>query len=120
MYIYIMQCTCVLHPLGTKYRYAKQWGIHCVSAQWFHDSVEAGYSMLEVDYDVDREQGGEAGEKEDGDEGETARGTGRKRYVCSVDNDKWIPSFIAMCIVIPKVHCTPFSIMNRVLCMCEV
>ena len=72
---------CMLHSLGMKYRYAKQWGIHCVSAQWFHDSVEAGYSMPEVDYDVDREQGGEAGEKEDGNEGETARGTGRKRYV---------------------------------------
>ena len=71
-----MQCTCVLHSLGTKYRYAKQWGIHCVSAQWFHDSVEAGYSMPEGDYDVDKEQG------EAGEEGrENSRGTSRKRYM---------------------------------------
>ena len=61
-----------------KYRYAKQWGIHCVSAQWFHDSVEAGYSMPEADYDVDKEgQGGDG--REEGGEG--ASGTSRKRYV---------------------------------------
>ena len=41
-----------------------------MSAQWFHDSVEAGYSMPEPDYDVDKEQGGES-----------ASGTSRKRYV---------------------------------------
>ena len=63
------------HTLGMKYRYAKQWGIHCVSAQWFHDSVEAGYSMPEDDYDVDKEQGG------DGEDGERANGTSRKRCV---------------------------------------
>ena len=56
-----------------KYRYAKQWGIHCVTAQWFHDSVESGYSMAEGDYDVDKEQG-KAREAE-----ESAGGTGRKR-----------------------------------------
>ena len=55
-----------------KYRYAKQWGIHCVTAKWFHDSVEAGYSMTEGDYDIDREPG-EAGEGDNG--------TSRKRYV---------------------------------------
>ena len=53
------------NTLGMKYWYAKQWGIHCVSAQWFHDSVEAGYSMSEGDNDVDKEQGG-AGEDGDG------------------------------------------------------
>ena len=59
-----------------KYRYAKQWGIHCVSAQWFHDSVETGYSMPEADYDVDKEgQGGDGRE-----EGEGASGASRKRY----------------------------------------
>ena len=58
-----------------KYRYAKQWGIHCVTAQWFHDSVEAGYCLAEEDYDVDRE-GGEVGGA-----CETASGTTRKRYV---------------------------------------
>ena len=64
-----------------KYRYAKQWGIHCVSAQWFHDSVEAGYSMPEADYDVDKEgQGGDG--REEGGEG--ASGTSRKRYVTSM------------------------------------
>ena len=46
-----------------------------MSAQWFHDSVEAGYSMPEPDYDVDREQGGA------GEGGENANGTSRKRYV---------------------------------------
>ena len=81
----------MLHSLGMKYKYAKQWGIHCVSAQWFHDSVEAGYSMPEVDYDVDKEQGGEAGEKED--DGETARGTSRKRYVQLIMTNKYHPLY---------------------------
>ena len=56
-----------------KYRYAKQWGIHCVSAQWFHDSVETGYSMPEKDYDVDRETSGA------GEDGKSTSGTNRKR-----------------------------------------
>ena len=56
-----------------KYRYAKQWGIHCVSAKWFHDSVEAGYSMPEGEYDVDKEQG------VTGEDGEGASETNRKR-----------------------------------------
>ena len=64
------------HVLGTKYRYAKQWGIHCVSVQWFHDSVDGGYSMPEGEYDVDKEQG-EAGVKGE----ESTSGTSRKRYV---------------------------------------
>ena len=58
-----------------KYRYAKQWGVHCVTAQWFHDSVAAGYSMPEEDYDVDRERG----EGREAGEGGT-NGTSRKRY----------------------------------------
>ena len=65
--------------LGMKYRYAKQWGIHCVSAQWFHDSVEAGYSMPEGDYDVDKEKGGA------GVDGESVSGTSRKRYILMRD-----------------------------------
>ena len=71
-------CLHVILPLGMKYRYAKQWGIHCVSAQWFHDSVETGYSMPEANYDVDKEgQGGDG--REEGGEG--ASGASRKRYV---------------------------------------
>ena len=71
----------MLHTLGMKYRYmyAKQWGIHCVSAQWFHDSVEAGYSMPEGDYAVDKEHGGA------GEDGEGANGTSRKRYMYVYD-----------------------------------
>ena len=70
VHVQVHHAMCMLHSLGTKYRYAKQWGIHCVSAQWFHDSVEAGYSMPEVDYDVDREQEGA---------GEEGGGASRKR-----------------------------------------
>ena len=58
-----------------KYKYAKQWGIHCVVAKWFHDSVEAGYCLPEEGYNVDRE-GSEGGE-----DGEDANRTNRKRYV---------------------------------------
>ena len=50
-----------------------------MSAQWFHDSVETGYSMPEADYDMDKEgQGG--GGREGGGEG--ASGTSRKRLCC--------------------------------------
>ena len=62
-------------PAGMKYRYAKQWGVHCVTVQWFHDSVAAGYSMPEEDYDVDQERGEGRAASEGG-----ASGTSRKRY----------------------------------------
>ena len=78
IYRYMHHEVCSMPPaLGTKYRYAKQWGIHCVSVQWFHDSVDGGYSMPEGDYDVDKEQQGGAGEKD----GEGSSGTSRKRYL---------------------------------------
>lgn len=51
-----------------------------MSAQWFHDSVETGYSMPEADYDVDKE-GQAGGGREGGGEGVSASGTSRKRYV---------------------------------------
>lgn len=71
-YLYIL----FLFPVALKYRYAKQWGsVHCVSAKWFHDSVDAGYCLDEGDYDVDKE--GMAG----GGASETGDGTSRKRYV---------------------------------------
>jgi hypothetical protein len=73
---YVYMC---MYVVGMKYRYAKQWGIHCVSAQWFHDSVEAGYSMPEADYDVDKEGQGGDGREEGGGEGASASGTTRKR-----------------------------------------
>ena len=46
----------LLPPLflsGTKYRYARQWKMYCVTPQWFNDSMECGYCMPEVEYDVD-------------------------------------------------------------------
>ena len=43
-----------LPPLtGTKYKYARQWKIYCVTPQWFYDSIQTGYCQAEGDYDVD-------------------------------------------------------------------
>lgn len=76
MYIYVHVYLSYFVPVsyaGMKYRYARQWGIRCVSDQWFHDSVAAGYSMAEEEYDVDKEAG------EGGEGGEGANETSRKR-----------------------------------------
>lgn len=43
--------------LGAKYKYAKQWKMYCVTAQWFYDSVECGYCMPEEDYSVEGDDG---------------------------------------------------------------
>ena len=70
-----------------KYKYAKQWGIHCVVAKWFHDSVEAGYCLPEEGYDVDSE-GGEGGEGGGPSEsGEDTNRANRKRYCCVMNHD---------------------------------
>lgn len=38
-------------PEGKKFRAAKNWGIHTVSIEWLHDSVERGMILLESCYD---------------------------------------------------------------------
>ncbi|KAJ1337263.1 DNA replication regulator DPB11 [Microdochium nivale] len=38
-------------PEGKKYRAAKNWGIHTVSVEWLHDSVERGMILMEQCYD---------------------------------------------------------------------
>ncbi|KAH7041536.1 uncharacterized protein B0I36DRAFT_312983 [Microdochium trichocladiopsis] len=38
-------------PEGKKYRAAKNWGIHTVSIEWLHDSVERGMILSEACYD---------------------------------------------------------------------
>ncbi len=45
---------------GAKFKFAQQWGMKCVTPQWFHDSVDAGYCMPEDTYTVDS-GGGEKG-----------------------------------------------------------
>ncbi|XP_064393637.1 DNA topoisomerase 2-binding protein 1-A-like isoform X3 [Halichondria panicea] len=54
-------CTHLLvgNKSSTKYRYARQWKMHCVTSQWFYDSVDCGYCMPEVEYDVDGSGGAE-------------------------------------------------------------
>lgn len=47
-----------MYFLGTKYKYARQWKMYCVTPHWFHDSVQSGYCMPEADYDVDSEADG--------------------------------------------------------------
>ena len=61
-----------------------------MTSQWFHDSVAAGYSVAEEDYDVDRERGeaGEAGV--DGEAGEDgASRISRKRYIITLLHTEW-------------------------------
>ena len=44
--------------LAEKYRRACQWQVVCVSMQWVHDSVDAGYCLDEDDYDMSGKQDG--------------------------------------------------------------
>ena len=37
-------------PKGEKYEYARRWNLHCVSSQWFYDSVESGFCLDESDF----------------------------------------------------------------------
>lgn len=46
--------------LAEKYRRACQWRVVCVSMQWVHDSVKAGYCLDEEDYNMaERQEGAE-------------------------------------------------------------
>eukprot|EP01128_Nolandella_sp_AFSM9_P002584 TRINITY_DN12956_c0_g1_i1.p1 TRINITY_DN12956_c0_g1~~TRINITY_DN12956_c0_g1_i1.p1 ORF type:complete len:528 (+),score=77.29 TRINITY_DN12956_c0_g1_i1:72-1655(+) len=48
------RCTHLLSnsPQGIKYRYALEWGIHCVTPQWFFDSINANVALDETLYFV--------------------------------------------------------------------
>ena len=39
-------------PKGEKYEYAKRWNLHCVSTQWFFDSIQSGFCVDESDFYV--------------------------------------------------------------------
>ncbi|KFQ16820.1 DNA topoisomerase 2-binding protein 1, partial [Merops nubicus] len=49
------ECThlIVQEPKGQKYECAKKWNVHCVSVQWFSDSIERGYCQDETMYRVE-------------------------------------------------------------------
>ncbi|NWJ01890.1 TOPB1 protein, partial [Crypturellus undulatus] len=49
------ECThlIVQEPKGQKYECAKKWNVHCVSVQWFSDSIEKGFSQDEAMYKVE-------------------------------------------------------------------
>uniref|UniRef100_A0A8C6YQX6 DNA topoisomerase II binding protein 1 n=1 Tax=Nothoprocta perdicaria TaxID=30464 RepID=A0A8C6YQX6_NOTPE len=49
------ECThlIVQEPKGQKYECAKKWNVHCVSVQWFSDSIEKGFSQDETMYKVE-------------------------------------------------------------------
>ncbi|NXY82680.1 TOPB1 protein, partial [Alcedo cyanopectus] len=51
----INECThlIVQEPKGQKYECAKKWNVHCVSVQWFSDSIEKGYCQDETIYKVE-------------------------------------------------------------------
>ncbi|XP_028926710.1 DNA topoisomerase 2-binding protein 1 isoform X3 [Ornithorhynchus anatinus] len=40
----------VQEPKGQKYECAKRWNVHCVTIQWFFDSIERGFCQDEVMY----------------------------------------------------------------------
>ncbi|KAM6223874.1 DNA topoisomerase 2-binding protein 1 [Rhynchocyon petersi] len=46
------ECThlIVQEPKGQKYECAKRWNVHCVTTQWFYDSIEKGYCQDESMY----------------------------------------------------------------------
>ncbi|NXJ83930.1 TOPB1 protein, partial [Trogon melanurus] len=49
------ECThlIVQEPKGQKYECAKKWNVHCVSVQWFSDSIEKGFCQDETIYKVE-------------------------------------------------------------------
>ncbi|NXD77020.1 TOPB1 protein, partial [Halcyon senegalensis] len=51
----INECThlIVQEPKGQKYECAKKWNVHCVSVQWFSDSIEKGYCQDETIYKIE-------------------------------------------------------------------
>lgn len=46
------ECThlIVQEPKGQKYECARRWNVHCVTLQWFHDSIEKGFCQDESIY----------------------------------------------------------------------
>lgn len=40
----------LMNILGQKYECAKRWNVHCVTTQWFFDSVEKGFCQDESIY----------------------------------------------------------------------
>ncbi|NWU92992.1 TOPB1 protein, partial [Upupa epops] len=51
----INECThlIVQEPKGQKYECARKWNVHCVSTQWFSDSIEKGFCQDETIYKVE-------------------------------------------------------------------
>ncbi|KFQ98052.1 DNA topoisomerase 2-binding protein 1 [Opisthocomus hoazin] len=49
------ECThlIVQEPKGQKYECAKKWNVHCVSVQWFADSIEKGFCQDETMYKIE-------------------------------------------------------------------
>jgi len=49
------RCTHLLSrvPSGIKYRYALEWGIHCISLAWFFDSVNRHVCLNERDFELE-------------------------------------------------------------------
>ncbi|CAO2633792.1 DNA topoisomerase 2-binding protein 1 [Lemmus lemmus] len=49
------ECThlIVQEPKGQKYECARRWNVHCVTLQWFHDSIEKGFCQDESIYKVE-------------------------------------------------------------------
>ncbi|NXU55166.1 TOPB1 protein, partial [Turnix velox] len=49
------ECThlIVQEPKGQKYECAKKWNVHCVSVQWFSDSIEKGFCQDETIYQME-------------------------------------------------------------------
>ncbi|XP_009813790.2 DNA topoisomerase 2-binding protein 1 [Gavia stellata] len=49
------ECThlIVQDPKGQKYECAKKWNVHCVSVQWFSDSIEKGFCQDETIYKIE-------------------------------------------------------------------
>ncbi|XP_068863574.1 DNA topoisomerase 2-binding protein 1 isoform X1 [Aphelocoma coerulescens] len=49
------ECThlIVQEPKGQKYECAKKWNVHCVSVQWFSDSIKKGFCQDETMYKVE-------------------------------------------------------------------
>ena len=37
-------------PKGEKYEFARRWNLHCVSTQWFYDSVQSGFCLDESNF----------------------------------------------------------------------
>uniref|UniRef100_A0A8B9VSY4 DNA topoisomerase II binding protein 1 n=1 Tax=Anas zonorhyncha TaxID=75864 RepID=A0A8B9VSY4_9AVES len=49
------ECThlIVQEPKGQKYECARKWNVHCVSVQWFSDSIEKGFCQDETMYKIE-------------------------------------------------------------------